>query len=661
MVKTAGNTLEWVEHPLTVAGKGGYAIREGNTYNLLGGELPVGQAFAIFLNLAQTPATLTDSTFGYTRRVYDYSIAPLNRILNHEKFTRVTGSGLQDLTLGGTYVGTTQKIYRVKVLEDSTDPETIAYRVSTDGGTTFGDWTAPSGGANMSTSFSAIADGITIKFKAVTGHTETDEWEFYTGMPPSVEEAKQTTGSGLNDLTLTVQSAQDVVVTHRGIFTIKIMTAATPDTYQYSIDGGVTYNGSNINCATSAIELGSTNVMIEFGATTGHTVGNIWKFHVFPTTTFARYAPRGDRLLVGWVENMGETKTKQVLMSAAALGESKNIIVPDSVTIDAEGITYGGDADFTSDGSTLTTAANFLRFAGADNISLGGFSGKKIAVGTQGVVPSPTGAIGDNNDDIAQYLYTVGSGINYQILDLNRGMINDLHSLSQSSHEQTDGQASIGWLTAGINDAVTSIAVNDGTLFNTTNRSRISIDKEEMLITNVSSNVLTVTRGYNNTTAATHDAGSSGNRNINYSWDNAGTTSGARQHVRMPPNNAKTARSTQASGHQTYEPGWALSTDIEANNLGPVTLVLERSQGASTGQPNRPWNTEWRQIGGAIGGIAVSGQTTIDGVHASGASDYSDVTFVGTGITLTTDNNAKTVTFKGRNEVDIMTDGFIFG
>ena len=215
------------------------------------------------------------------------------------------------------------------MLEDSTDPETIAYRVSTDGGTTFSGYLAPTGGANMSTSFSAIADGITIKFKAVTGHTETDEWEFYTGMPPSVEEAKQTTGSGNDDLTLTVQSAQNIVATHRDIFTIKIMTAATPDTYQYSTDGGVTYNGNNINCDTNPIELGSTNVMVAFGATTGHTAGNIWKFHVFPTTTFARYAPRGDRLLVGWVENIGEAKTKQVLMSAAALGETQNLNILD--------------------------------------------------------------------------------------------------------------------------------------------------------------------------------------------------------------------------------------------------------------------------------------------------------------------------------------------
>jgi len=696
MVKTAGNTVSWEEHQLTVPGKGGYTIRAGNTFNLLGGELPVGQSFGLSLDLAQTPIIVFDDTItSATHQLYEYSIFPMSRPCDHLKFARSVGTGITDFSISGTYTGTTQKIYRIKIsLAESTDK--FQYSISTDGGTTFSTYAPVSGpGTNITGSVQTINDGLSINFTKTTGHTLNDVWEFYTPMPQNVEVPKLTTGSGTSDLTLTIQSAQSVVATHRDIFTIKIMTAATPNTYQYSTDGGVTYNGSNINCATSATELGSTNVMVAFGATTGHTAGNIWSFHVFPATSFPQYSPGPSRLLIGWVENTNTTKTKHVMMSTGQLGESQNINVPDTVTIggdgitlgtgvtldedgitlgtavtiDADGITYRGD-DFTSDGATLTTATPFLKFSDANNVALGGFSGKKISVGpiVNQAVPSPTGSMGDHNQHITQYLYTVGSGITYQILDLNRGMINDLTSLSQSSHEQTDGMAGWGeWLTAGINALVTSIEVNDGNRFNTTTASRISVDLEEMLVTNVSSDTLTVARGHNNTTAAPHDAGSSGNRNINYSWDNAYSTSGARQHVRIPPNNAKTARSLQAEDHQTYEPGWALSTDIEANNLGPHTLVLERSQGASTGQPNRPWNTQWRQIGGAIGGIAVSGQTTVDGVHPSNATDYSDVTFVaGTGMTLTTSNSAKTVTFEasgggGRSEVDIMTDAFIYG
>jgi len=699
MVKTAGNTVSWEEHQLTIPGKGGYTIRAGNTFNLLGGELPIGQSFGLSLDLAQTPILVFDDVINSAaHELYEYSISPMSRPLDHLKFARSTGTGVTDFSLSGTYIGTAQKIYRIKIsLASSTDK--FQYSTSTDGGTTFSAYAPSSGpGTNITGSVQTINDGLSINFTKTTGHTLNDVWEFYTPMPQNVEVPFRTTGSGLSDLTLTIQSAQSVVATHRDIFTIKIITAASTDTYQYSTDGGVTYNGVDINCATSATELGSTNVMVAFGDTTGHVAGNIWSFHVFPATSFPQYSPGPSRLLIGWVENTNATKTKHVLMSTGQLGESQNINVPDTVTIDGDGIslgtgvtldgdgitlgtavtidvdgiTYSGD-DFTSDGVTLTAATPFLKFSDANNVALGGFSGKKISV-TDSNAPDGTGTIGNTGDNITQYLYTVGSGINYQILDLNRGMINDLTSLSQSSHEQTDGQARIGWLTAAITTLTQDgLQVNDGTLFNTTNRSRISIDLEEMLITDVSLNVLTVTRDYNGTTAALHDAGSSGNRNINFSWDNAGTTSGARQHVRIPPNGAKTARAVGETGHQTYEPGWAYSADIEANNLGPHTLVLERSQSESTGQPNTPWNTQWRQIGGAIGGIRVAGQTEINGIHASGEADYRDVTFVaGTGMTLTTTTSTNptgweannTVTFTasgGRSEVDVMTDAFIYG
>tara|TARA_R110002020_G_scaffold161725_1_gene347019 strand:- start:1503 stop:4832 length:3330 start_codon:yes stop_codon:yes gene_type:complete len=55
---------------------------------------------------------------------------------------------------------------------------------------------------------------------------------------------------------------------------------------------------------------------------------------------------------------------------------------------------------------------------------------------------------------------------------------------------------------SGFDDSETSVTVDDGTVFNVNDV--IVIDNEEMKITSISANVLTVTRGFNSTTAASH-------------------------------------------------------------------------------------------------------------------------------------------------------------
>ena len=60
-------------------------------------------------------------------------------------------------------------------------------------------------------------------------------------------------------------------------------------------------------------------------------------------------------------------------------------------------------------------------------------------------------------------------------------------------------------LSSSINNSVTSVTVADGTQFLT--QSVIKIDSEEMLVTNIATNTLTVTRAFNGTTAASHTSG----------------------------------------------------------------------------------------------------------------------------------------------------------
>lgn len=86
------------------------------------------------------------------------------------------------------------------------------------------------------------------------------------------------TGSGLDDMIVsTPEAAYDG---HLDItFRVIIDSAATPDTFAYSIDGGVTLEREGIPIAAidTPIFL-QDGVYVEFGATTGHTDTDYWEF-----------------------------------------------------------------------------------------------------------------------------------------------------------------------------------------------------------------------------------------------------------------------------------------------------------------------------------------------------------------------------------------------
>jgi len=89
------------------------------------------------------------------------------------------------------------------------------------------------------------------------------------------------TGSGLNDFThLGQPTYQDTVTTQ---FVVKITVVGATDYFQWSIDGGTTWNGTNIAITGGSQTIGGTkDVRIQFAATTGHTLNNTWSWEEYP-------------------------------------------------------------------------------------------------------------------------------------------------------------------------------------------------------------------------------------------------------------------------------------------------------------------------------------------------------------------------------------------
>ncbi len=90
-----------------------------------------------------------------------------------------------------------------------------------------------------------------------------------------------------------------------------------------------------------------------------------------------------------------------------------------------------------------------------------------------------------------------------------------------------------------LDDSETGVNVSDGTLFNI--GQTIKIDDEEMNITGISTNTLTVVRGFNGTTAAAHtDTDQDISENRDGFMVMAHTATGGR--MRLNDNDAATAR-----------------------------------------------------------------------------------------------------------------------
>lgn len=79
-----------------------------------------------------------------------------------------TGSGLDDITTGGTYTGEESETFYVEVDSVGT-PDTFKWKRGN------GAWTT---GVSMTGSAQTLADGVEVTFGATTGHTLGDQWNF---------------------------------------------------------------------------------------------------------------------------------------------------------------------------------------------------------------------------------------------------------------------------------------------------------------------------------------------------------------------------------------------------------------------------------------------------------------------------------------------------
>ena len=98
--------------------------------------------------------------------------------LDHTQQSAVTftGSGLDDLTVSGTFSGTYPTTYTVTVASSGT-PDTFDWTDGTNSGT----------GVSMSTSPTLLSNGISITFGADNGHTLTESWTWdYTSVNQNV-------------------------------------------------------------------------------------------------------------------------------------------------------------------------------------------------------------------------------------------------------------------------------------------------------------------------------------------------------------------------------------------------------------------------------------------------------------------------------------------
>lgn len=119
-----------------------------------------------------------------------------------------TGVGLDDLTVGGTFVGFKKKVdYRVNI-DGTGTPDTFEW--SNDGGVT---WEAQLVG--ITGSAQALEEGITITFAATTGHTVDERWDWSAGfeiillddVTPDLDAAIADDGGAFTDETTPAKNA----------------------------------------------------------------------------------------------------------------------------------------------------------------------------------------------------------------------------------------------------------------------------------------------------------------------------------------------------------------------------------------------------------------------------------------------------------------------
>lgn len=94
-------------------------------------------------------------------------ISGIQRDISIGSATQTTGSGLDDLTSGGTYTGINSATYEIVLSAEGT-PDVFAWQKNEE---------TPITGVDCDTSPISLSDGVTVTFGANTGHSFGNRWE----------------------------------------------------------------------------------------------------------------------------------------------------------------------------------------------------------------------------------------------------------------------------------------------------------------------------------------------------------------------------------------------------------------------------------------------------------------------------------------------------
>lgn len=134
-----------------------------------------------------------------------------------------SGSGLNDLTVSGTYTGSLNATY-VVVIDAEGTPDTFKW--SNDGGDTY-----EATGVAITGSAQTLEKGISVTFAATTGHTNTESWSFTArknshSVGIATTSSTQILAAQSNRKYLKIENISDVAVWFR--FDGETATAAAP-------------------------------------------------------------------------------------------------------------------------------------------------------------------------------------------------------------------------------------------------------------------------------------------------------------------------------------------------------------------------------------------------------------------------------------------------
>ena len=101
----------------------------------------------------------------------DWQSSDIEKVIGDETYTNNVSNQAGDLTAAGTYTGTGNTNFNVKILDDAADPEVFQW--STDDG---GNWSANVTIDNTGTH--TLQNGVTVAFANNSGYSNGDEWSF---------------------------------------------------------------------------------------------------------------------------------------------------------------------------------------------------------------------------------------------------------------------------------------------------------------------------------------------------------------------------------------------------------------------------------------------------------------------------------------------------